>query len=235
MSEQLVIDTIPVELRRNRRRRTRIGIDFDPAGVVVLDAPVGTTHDDVRAMISEHGRWIRYRLQKLAESTSHLGRVHYLDGDIVQHLGRNLTLRVTDDDGSPVLLDAEQLHVAAVDTDDARLKVRAWYQIEADRVFSEALDRRRDLPWLEGKPPVWRHSFMKTQWGSCSETGRISLNTHLVKTPVELIDYVVVHELCHLRYLNHGKRFYGLMSRHLPGWETHRKKLDKFMPLLLEE
>ena len=235
MSERLVIDTIPVELRRNRRRRTRIGIDFDPAGIVVLDAPVGTTLDDVRAMVSEHGRWIRYRLQKLAESTSHLGRVRYVDGDIVQHLGRNVTLRVNEDDGSEVLLDAGRLFVAAVDADAARSKVRAWYQVEADRVFSEALDRWRELPWLDGKLPVWRHSFMKTQWGSCSETGRISLNTHLVKTPTMLIEYVVLHELCHLRYLDHGKRFYGLMTRHLPGWEIHRKGLNKFMPLLLEE
>jgi hypothetical protein len=235
LSEHLVIDSIPVELRRNRRRRTRIGIDFDPAGVVVLDAPVATTLADVQAMVAEHGRWIRYRLQKIKESTAHLGRVHYVDGDIVQYLGDNVTLRVIDDDGSAVYLADGRLCVAAVDADDARQKVRAWYQLEADRVFADALIRWCDLPWLADRPPVWRHSFMKTQWGSCSETGRISLNTHLVKTPIELVEYVVLHELCHLRYLDHGRRFYGLMTSHLPGWEIRRKDLDKYMPLLLEE
>lgn len=235
LNEQFVIDAIPVELRRNLRRRTRIGIDFDPAGVVVLDAPVATTFEDVQAIVAEHGRWIRYRLQKVSEATAHLGRVRYQEGDIVQYLGRNLTLRVSAADGSAVFLEGKRLCVAALDADDARSKVRAWYQSEADRVFADALDRWRDLPWLAGQLPAWRHSFMKTQWGSCSETGRVSLNTHLVKTPLKLIDYVVLHELCHLEYLNHGKRFYGLMTRYLPAWRVRRKDLDKFMPLLLEE
>ncbi len=140
LNEQFVIDAIPVELRRNLRRRTRIGIDFDPAGVVVLDAPVATTFEEVQAIVAEHGRWIRYRLQKVKEATAHLGRVRYQEGDIVQYLGRNLTLRVSDADGSAVFLEGGRLCVAALDADDARSKVRAWYQSEADRVFAAGVN-----------------------------------------------------------------------------------------------
>jgi hypothetical protein len=71
---------------------------------------------------------------------------------------------------------------------------------------------RRRLPWLRGRVPTWRHRFMRSQWGSCSLSGRISLNTHLIKTPPRLIAYVALHELCHLQHYDHSRRFYALMQ-----------------------
>ena len=76
---------------------------------------------------------------------------------------------------------------------------------------------------------------MRSQWGSCSIDGRISLNTHLIKAPLVLVDYVVLHELCHLRHHNHGRRFYGLMDRHMPNWKRRRSQLDRFLPVLLQD
>jgi predicted metal-dependent hydrolase len=78
-------------------------------------------------------------------------------------------------------------------------------------------------------------SFMRSQWGSCSASGKITLNTHLIKTPRRLIDYVVLHELCHLRQHNHNRRFYGLLATHMSDWSARSTELDRFMPVLLHE
>ena len=76
---------------------------------------------------------------------------------------------------------------------------------------------------------------MRSQWGSCSASGRIALNTHLVKVPQRLLDYVLLHELCHLAHHDHSRRFYALMAAHMPDWERRRDELNAYMPVLLHE
>jgi len=76
---------------------------------------------------------------------------------------------------------------------------------------------------------------MKTQWGSCSPTGAILLNPHLVKAPRECIDYVISHELCHLKEHNHSPRYYRLLSKIMPRWEVVKARLDGMAELLLNE
>jgi hypothetical protein len=75
------------------------------------------------------------------------------------------------------------------------------------------------LPWTK-TTPNWRIMDMQTQWGSCSPEGAVLLNPHLVKAPTKAIDYVILHELCHLEEHNHSPRFYGLLDRFMPEWRV---------------
>ena len=74
---------------------------------------------------------------------------------------------------------------------------------------------------------------MKVQWGSCSPAGRITLNPHLVKAPRECIDYVLLHELCHLRHHNHSTRFYKALDANMPHWRAVKQRLDAMAEQLL--
>jgi len=251
LSERFVIDTIPVEVRRNNRRRTRIGMVFDPSGYVIMDAPMDTSEAEIRSIVSEHYRWLRYRLTKVQEAYENSPTLHYENGEIVHYLGAAFVLCVKSGPEKSIVCDESRndqlplfsylprgelrLTLAATDSGSIRDALNGWFRERAQAVFAERLERWVSLPWLDNGLPAWSHSFMRSQWGSCSTNGKISLNTHLIKTPVELLDYVLLHELCHLKHHNHGKRFYSLMSFHMPDWESRRKHLNRYLPVLVQD
>jgi predicted metal-dependent hydrolase len=251
LSERLTIDSIEVEVRRSSRRKTRIGLAFDPAGLVILEAPMEVTFDDLTAVVAEHGRWLRHRLAAVQEDARCVSPPRYGDGELLQYLGEAYELSVVAGPRRVSRKEKESqqrlfqdvrgivgtITVRLPDPEPRLVKksIDRWYRKEAERLFAESLHRLRELPWLESWGREWRVRFMRSQWGSCSASGRIVLNTHLVKVPERLIDYVVLHELCHLVHHDHSHRFYALMRKHMPDWEARRKELDAYLPLLLHE
>jgi predicted metal-dependent hydrolase len=247
----MTIDAIEVEVRRSSRRKTRIGLAFDPAGLVILEAPLDVSYEDLASVVTEHGRWLRHRLASVQEEARCVSPPRYGDGELLQFLGEAYQLllesgprRITRREKEPqqrLFKDVRgivgTITVRLPDTDSRLVKkaIDRWYRKEAERLFSESLHRLRDLPWLGQWSRDWRARFMRSQWGSCSASGRIVLNTHLAKVPERLIDYVVLHELCHLVHHDHSHRFYALMRVHMPDWEARRTELDSYLPLLLHE
>jgi predicted metal-dependent hydrolase len=105
--------------------------------------------------------------------------------------------------------------------------VSTWYRRRAKDVF----ERRLDSCFMEAKRyigtrPLLRIRRMKRRWGSCKSTNGILLNTLLVYAPARCIDYVIMHELCHLRHHNHGSKFYRLLGQLMPDWKERRKRLE---------
>lgn len=250
-SERLTIDTIEVEVRRSRRRKTRIGLAFDPAGRVVLEAPMDASTEELSAVVTEHRRWLRARLEAVQADAVCVSPPTYTAGELLQYLGeayelelasgpRRITRREKD---SQLRLFRDvrgvvgSITVRLPDPEPAlvRKALERWYRKQAEQLFAASLHRFRDLPWMSGWQRSWRVRFMRSQWGSCSASGQIVLNTHLVKVPERLIDYVVLHELCHLVHHDHSHRFYGLMGAHMPDWQNRRTDLDTYLPLLLHE
>ena len=91
------------------------------------------------------------------------------------------------------------------------------------------------LPWIHGQLPPVKLLTMKKHWGSCSPSGSIVLNPHLVKAPRNCIDYVILHELCHLKEHNHSPQFWRLMDRVLPNWQKVKRELDDKAEILLND
>ena len=102
-----------------------------------------------------------------------------------------------------------------------------WYKEKARRKFNECLDRC--WPYVEkfsSVKPRLQIKHMQKRWGSFSANGRLTLNTDLIRAPRECIDYVVVHELSHLRYDNHGTEFYKFLDKVMPDWEKRKHRLE---------
>ncbi len=219
---------VAVEVRWNPRRRTRMGISFASAGMLLVDAPPSASLDEVRSLLRTHARWIRHRRRAAAESGVWYP-LDYVDGAVLFHRGRAVSLRLGAGEDT-ALAEGELL----APRNDTKRRVWAWYAGQAESVLGNVVAAMvAALPWLGTEPP-WRHRYMRTQWGSCSTRGRISLNSHLVKLPDRLIEYVVLHELCHLRHLNHGPGFCQLMDAHMADWRRRRRALRHHAGLLRE-
>lgn len=112
-------------------------------------------------------------------------------------------------------------------------RMKQWYREKSEAYFA------RKLPELVSRfdgidaAPGFQLLAMEKQWGSCSPAGRMSLNPSLIKAPVHCVEYVLIHELCHLIEHNHSKRFYGLLDRHCPDWRAWKRELDSLAEQLL--
>lgn len=109
----------------------------------------------------------------------------------------------------------------------------SWYRTQAYYLFQQRLEHFSNLlPWVESVP-LLKVRLMKSRWGSCSSQGHISLNLNLIKTPIECIDSVIIHELCHLMEFNHSAKFYKLLSTYNPKWLEQKKHLDALSSFIL--
>lgn len=222
------LDDVAVEVRWSPRRRSRIGISFDARGGLLVEAPPCATAEDVRGILRRHARWIARQSRAVRENGSGFP-AQYAEGMLLLYRGQPLQLRLAED--AAAWLSAGRLTVPEW---DAKGAVWAWYARQADAVFGAALSAAvARLAWV-GAPPPWSHRYMRSRWGSCSAKGRIALNTHLVKLADDLLEYVIVHELCHLRHLHHGPAFQRLLGESLPGWQERRRALRRHGGLLRE-
>jgi len=233
---------ITFDVQLMKRRKSRIGINFEAADRVRLEAPPRTTLEELQAMVSAHERWFAYRLQRVAEQSPTFLPPAYQHGELVLHQGEPLQLRVCFDGTTRPRAEAHESGALRLYLPGElhnpepliRRLVRSWQVGEAKVMFQQTLERLcSEIDWVP-KVPEWHVRFMRSQWGSCNEAGHLALNTHMVKLPQTLVDYVLVHELCHLKHMNHGKRFQGLMDKHQPDWRDRQTELNRYGGLLAE-
>jgi len=213
-------------------------IHVHPNGEVEVQTPSGTSLAEAKRALLKRARWAVEHLDAIHERQRHVLPRDYVSGETLFYLGRRYVLKcVPSEEERHVKLLRGQIRVTGADLARERVKgeLRAWYRQRANDVFQRRLHHVAErLRWLQERPE-WRLLEMKTQWGSCSPGGSILLNPHLVKAPTECIDYVILHELCHLEEHNHSQRFYDLLGYAMPRWEAVKHRLDGMSELLLNE
>ena len=217
----------------------RVAIHVLPNGTVQVDAPVDTDLNEVVAAVRRRARWIWLRLHDHSERTKHVLPREYVSGESHFYLGKRYVLKVIYHPTAPqsVKLLRGQLEIRTLsrDVDKVRALLDAWYRQRAEDVFTRRLaDCAAQVQWLKADPG-FRLLMMKTQWGSCSPKGGLLLNPLLVKAPGHCVDYVIFHELCHLKEHNHSSRFYELLGGLLPDWEERKAELDGLADQLLNQ
>lgn len=218
-----------VEYRLQRVRRRSIGFQIDERGLIVR-APRWITLREIEAAIAENQRWIRRKQIAWRHWREQHPRaeIRLADGGQVQYLGRRATLRLIAEAAATTFDgDAAQIRLSVSDqtSNAVRQALQAWLRDEARRIFTERLDRIADR--IDARFAGWRLSSARTQWGSCSHNGRIRLNWRLVHFALPVIDYVIAHELAHLREPNHSPRFWKAVAQLLPGFEAARDQIKR--------
>jgi len=216
--------------RLRRAHRRTIGFQIDDQGLTV-SAPRWVSLRAIEEAILEKERWIRSKLAQWQDWRARHGthRLRWVEGARLPFLGEGLTLRLrasSHGNATAAVQVGRDLALALpIGASEAEVRAAAqdWYRNEAVQILGE----RVQLLATRGavRPFIWKLSSARTQWGSCNEDGRIRLNWRLVFFPIPVIDYVVAHELAHLKELNHGPPFWQEVERLLPEFRTARDRI----------
>jgi predicted metal-dependent hydrolase len=217
------------------RRRKDLAIHVHPDRRVTVDAPEGTTTDEVAIRVNKRSDWIAKQRRYFEKFQPLPPGLKYVSGETHRYLGRQYRLKVVTIDRPPerVKLVGRFLWVHVRPGGHNRCVqelLEGWYRERARDVFARRLRVCLDSSKsLEASAPIIQVRKMVRRWGSCTPSGRILLNLALVKAPVTCIDYVVMHELCHLKEPNHGPRFFRLLTRFMPDWEGRKERLESLV------
>lgn len=228
-NRQALLDGVRVAFLLRRARRRTIGFAIGPEGLVV-SAPARVPLREIDAALADKAGWV---LRKLAEvqqrqASQAAARIHWRDGAQLPYLGQPLT----------VVLDPARPRGAALDPDGHRLRlglpadasaeqigqvVQAWLQRQARQLFEARLQHH--APALGVQWHKLALSSAGTRWGSANGRGHIRLNWRLMHLRLPVLDYVVVHELAHLRVMDHSPRFWAVVAGVLPDYLALRAEL----------
>lgn len=235
------------KLITQKTKPRKIVIKVHPDQRVVATAPVDTSDEMIHDAMMKRARWIWQSLQDFAKQQDHVLPKRYVSGETQFYLGRRYVLKVLTDteSTSSIKLSRGKLNVILAQSDaELESDIRAtlvkslmnkWYQDKAKIIFAERLEAVLPKAAWVTDTPDFRLLAMKKQWGSCSTKGNLILNLHLVKAPKECIDYVILHELCHIAEHNHSEYFWRLLTQVMPNWKEVKAKLDGMAELYLNE
>ncbi|CAH2779550.1 MAG: Zinc metalloprotease [uncultured Caballeronia sp.] len=232
---RMVLKAGALEYRLKRSLRRTIGFCIDGTGLAIT-APRWVTIADIESAILDKQNWIVKKLtewQTRVEQRA-LPRIEWKDGVELPYLGK--TISVSLGSGAALSFDDETrvLSLALPTLADAQQikdRVQGWLQSEARRIFGERLAVYAARLGVEYR--AYALSSAATRWGSCSSDGKIRLNWRLIHFPMSIVDYVVAHELAHLREMNHSPRFWQTVESIFPGFREARHTLKHHPPDLL--
>jgi predicted metal-dependent hydrolase len=219
--------SVDYQIRRSRRRSLELRLYPDRR--VEVRAPLRATDAEIAAFVVSKSSWLNQRLQAMP-AYAVAAPLQFRDGEQHLFLGHRHVLQLASAPRPVVQLDADMLHVSVPQPDDAKtvsMHLARWYRQQAEECFTRLLDQH--FPYFAARGhqrPVLRIRRMKSRWGSLSSRGYINLNLELIKTPLSCVEYVVVHELCHLEHMNHGPGFRALLNECLPDWQLRRRQLN---------
>lgn len=239
-------EVIDFVIRRGSPRRRRTAIRVTREGGVEVLLPPRAAGTQAFAAVTSRGDWIVRHL-RAAESRPAVRPPVYAAGE--EHLlwGERYRLELVlpgwgdafgaegeraapGEDGAGRTL---RLRVRSADAETVRRQLFLWYRDRISRRIAERMDALCPaIPWLAATP-LWRVRVMRRRWGSCTGSGVLTLNTQLVKAPPRCLDYVLLHEIAHLREHNHSKRYYAVLDVLFPEWREVRRELEHWAPHLL--
>jgi predicted metal-dependent hydrolase len=224
----LVLDHTPITftvIRAARRKRT-ISLMMEPTGHLIIRAPLRAKTNTIEHLIQKHSDWI---LKKIAVNLQQLlvAKRQFITGEQYFYLGDKYSLQIFLAIGevSSCQLKDDYLHVRLAPNNDGIIILKNWYRQQANALFFERITAWEQR--LGVKANQLKLSQARTRWGSCNAQNTICLNWRLMMAPLSLIDYVVVHELCHIVHKNHSKNFWHLVGSVMPDYARRRKILHQ--------
>jgi|GEM_PF-221290 len=222
MSEILEVDGLPFEVRRSPRRKT-LGLTVDRGGELVIHCPDATPRDDLAAWVQRKLLWVHRKLALKEEMLSRVREPEFVAGERFNYLGRSFRLVMVARQKEPLRFDGHRFCLRSDAKDSAAEHFRQWYIA----MGKEWIAKRISLLARKGVALPTRVDVrdLGFRWGSCGKNGVVFINWRLMQLPVRLADYVLVHELMHLKHPSHGPDFWRAVECCLPDWKQRQEAL----------
>jgi len=211
-------------------KRKTLGITVTPEMDVLVKAPEGTSTALIEDKIEKRANWILKQQNYFLQFFPRMPEKQFRGGESHLYLGRQYRLRVRIDKKNDVVFTGRDIEVYHTPKSSAKVVLENWYRHRAKAKFLEIAE-----PWVRRfeqfgvQPEGLFIQEMPTRWGSCTAKGKIILNPELIKAPKSCIEYVIIHELCHLVHKHHTEKFFQLQSSLMPDWEKWKYKLEKMV------
>jgi predicted metal-dependent hydrolase len=221
------MDEIPLDKIVRSRRRT-IALIVTPEARVIVRAPLKAPAALIDAFVREHHGWIKKKVAEMKERPQGVAHA-YEEGEVFWFLGRPYPLHIVDD-GNAAIGRTDRLCVSRSLVPDIRMAVKRWYAAEAAK---EIRSRCMWFSMMTGYSPASvRITDARQRWGSCTHTGGLNFSWRLIQAPLEIVDYVIVHELVHLRQPDHSRKFWAKVEALMPDYPRRREWLRENERLL---
>jgi predicted metal-dependent hydrolase len=221
-------EEIPYELKFSERKRLTIHVEPDQS-VQVL-APTDTSMEKVKARLQRRAGWIARQRRYFEEFIPPPPPKRFVAGETHRYLGRQYRLSFERGESKAVKLRGryfEILSPSRPSSAEVEGLLDAWYRERAHALLRRKVEDALKSSYLRRvNEPALQVRRMKRRWGSCTQSGDVIFNLSLIKAPLECIEYVVVHELCHLKVHDHSRKYYDLLTKCLPDWERRKKRLN---------
>lgn len=217
-----------------RRSRKTLEIAVEPDLRVIATAPRDASVEAIAAKLRKRAGWILQQQRFFSQFLPRTPERQYIAGETHRYLGRQYRLKVVPALQAGVKLARGYLVVQTHrprSPDVTKEMLLAWYRTRARERFAQRIEvcaeRFADSQRFQPQSVIIRQ--LKQRWGSMSRARRLVLNLRLIEAPVDAIDYVITHELCHLVHANHGPAFFELLDRVMPDWSRRKMKLEQML------
>ncbi|WHY78149.1 SprT family zinc-dependent metalloprotease [Neobacillus sp. WH10] len=213
-------ETIRFEIKY--KNRTSIGITLDSYGNVEVQAPKGTPDDSVHQLLEENWELIQQKLKEMKARLQGPQKKVYEYGESFLYLGNTYPIQIFQDINimqDHVVFKEEKLHIYVKQHDTEKIKqaLKRFYYQQCKALVEKSISAYQSN--FKTKPRLFRITDSKTTWGTCDSKLQLTFNWRLAMAPREVIDYVVIHEMCHMVHLNHDRSFWRLVGKIMPDYK----------------
>ncbi|MBI1668107.1 M48 family metallopeptidase [Capnocytophaga periodontitidis] len=212
--------------------RKTLGIKVYPDTSVKVFAPIDTDLPIIEQHLKVKRRWIEKQQRSFQSYLPATPPRQYIGGESFLYLGKQYMLKIEPSTAEEVKLYQGRLVVKTLNPDATHIKklLQQWYIARATILFNKLFEEQFYLFKRFGlEKPILQIKKMEKRWGSCTPQQKIILTPELIKAPVVCINYVILHELCHLVHHNHSKAFYRLLENFMPDWQKYKQLLETKM------
>lgn len=230
MKSSIQFGSKKIEFLLSYSNRKSLGITITPDMDVLVKAPVNTSIDQVKEKVKKKASWIIKQQNFFLAFYPKTPARKYVSGESHLYLGRQYRLKIVAGKKPEVKYKGRFIEVVTMDKSKVKGLMKQWYRQKAKEKFAliaEPLIQRFRKYKVE--PTGIFIQEMSKRWGSCTPKGKIILNPELIKAPTACIEYVILHELCHLVHYGHTQKFIDLQTKEMPDWEKWKDKLERLL------